>query len=119
MCLQSFLWTYRFAQLKGSSDDGRTKLKLQFNNDLTQQVDTRVRTHQIVTLVLGWIVDLFLLLFSSMLDCVLSNMTLEKLAKAHLGFADLLDTVLSGIESTSFVDYFLGWELEIQVEDGG
>ncbi|KAK7484390.1 hypothetical protein BaRGS_00024395, partial [Batillaria attramentaria] len=38
---KSFLWTYRFAQLKGSSDDGRSKLKLQFNNDLTRQVDTR------------------------------------------------------------------------------
>lgn len=38
---KSFLWTYRFAQLKGSSDDGRTKLKLQFNNDVTKQVDTR------------------------------------------------------------------------------
>ncbi|KAK7091137.1 gamma-1-syntrophin-like [Littorina saxatilis] len=37
---KSFLWTYRFAQLKGSSDDGRTKLKLQFNAD-TKHVDTR------------------------------------------------------------------------------
>lgn len=38
---KSFVWTYRFAQLKSSSDDGRTKLKLQFNNELTKQVDTR------------------------------------------------------------------------------
>lgn len=36
------MWTYRFSQLKSSSDDGRNKLKLQFNNDMTKQVDTRV-----------------------------------------------------------------------------
>ncbi|PVD32199.1 hypothetical protein C0Q70_07628 [Pomacea canaliculata] len=38
---KSFMWTYRFSQLKSSSDDGRNKLKLQFNNDMTKQVDTR------------------------------------------------------------------------------
>ena len=36
------MWSYRFSQLKGSSDDGKSKLKLLFLNDVTQQVDSRV-----------------------------------------------------------------------------
>ncbi|CAG2249745.1 unnamed protein product [Mytilus edulis] len=31
--LKNFQWTYRFSQLRGSSDDGKTRLKLHFNCD--------------------------------------------------------------------------------------
>lgn len=36
------MWNYRFSQLKGSSDDGKTKLQLQFLNTTSQQIETRV-----------------------------------------------------------------------------
>ena len=36
------MWNYRFSQLKGSSDDGRTRLKLNFLSDQTQQIEIRV-----------------------------------------------------------------------------
>ena len=39
---QSYMWNYRFSQLKGSSDDGRTRLKLNFLSDQTQQIEIRV-----------------------------------------------------------------------------
>ncbi|XP_067666706.1 gamma-1-syntrophin-like isoform X1 [Haliotis asinina] len=38
---KTYVWTYRFSQLKGSSDDGKTKLKLLFQNDLSRSVESR------------------------------------------------------------------------------
>lgn len=39
---KSILWSYRFAQLKSSSDDGLSKLTLNFINDVTKQLETQV-----------------------------------------------------------------------------
>lgn len=38
---RNYMWTYRFSQLKGSSDDGKSKLKLLFQNDSTKLIETR------------------------------------------------------------------------------
>ncbi|KAH3897491.1 gamma-2-syntrophin-like [Dreissena polymorpha] len=38
---KTYMWTYKFSQLKGSSDDGRQKLKLHFSSDKPGQVETR------------------------------------------------------------------------------
>ena len=40
--LQSYQWCYKFSRLKGSSDDGKLKLKLHFHADKPGQVETRV-----------------------------------------------------------------------------
>lgn len=37
---KSCIWTYKFSQLKSSSDNGQTKLKLQFLNSNTEKVDS-------------------------------------------------------------------------------
>lgn len=34
------VWSYKFSQLKHSSDDSKTCLRLQFHNDMTNQLDT-------------------------------------------------------------------------------
>ncbi|XP_059155904.1 gamma-2-syntrophin-like [Physella acuta] len=39
---KSILWSYRFAQLKSSSDDGQSKLTLNFIKDASKQVETQV-----------------------------------------------------------------------------
>ncbi|CAG5128080.1 unnamed protein product, partial [Candidula unifasciata] len=39
---KSILWSYRFSQLKSSSDDGQTKLTLNFQNDTPKQLETQV-----------------------------------------------------------------------------
>ena len=36
------LWRYRFSQLKGSSDDGISSLKLLFRDEKTGGIETRV-----------------------------------------------------------------------------
>lgn len=41
---QAIVWRYRFSQLKGSSDDNISKVKLQFQNPNTDQVETQVRS---------------------------------------------------------------------------
>ncbi|XP_064597354.1 gamma-2-syntrophin-like isoform X2 [Liolophura sinensis] len=38
---RSYMWSYKFSQLKGSSDDGKTKLKLHFQNSTNKQIETR------------------------------------------------------------------------------
>ncbi|XP_041361423.1 gamma-1-syntrophin-like [Gigantopelta aegis] len=38
---KSFVWIYRFSQLKGSSDDGKTHLKLLFQNEANRSTETR------------------------------------------------------------------------------
>lgn len=38
------LWHYKFSQLRGSSDDGKSKLKLHFHDHETRSIDTKVRT---------------------------------------------------------------------------
>ncbi|XP_077990100.1 gamma-2-syntrophin-like [Glandiceps talaboti] len=38
---QIILWKYRFSQLKGSSDDGRSKVKLHFQNSSANQIETQ------------------------------------------------------------------------------
>lgn len=40
--LQAVLWRYKFSQLKGSSDDGKTRVKLLFKNAESQQIEMKV-----------------------------------------------------------------------------
>ena len=40
---QSVIWRYRFSQLKGSSDDSQAKVRLQFLNTTTGQVELQVK----------------------------------------------------------------------------
>ncbi|XP_005108083.1 gamma-1-syntrophin [Aplysia californica] len=39
---KSILWTYRFAQLKSSSDDNRSKLTLNFMNDTSKEMEKQI-----------------------------------------------------------------------------
>ncbi|WAR18087.1 SNTG1-like protein [Mya arenaria] len=39
--LKTYLWTYKFSRLKGSSDDGKQRLKLHFSTDTPGQVDAK------------------------------------------------------------------------------
>lgn len=38
---KNYLWQYRFSQLKGSSDDGKVRLKLHFQSPETREIETR------------------------------------------------------------------------------
>lgn len=40
--LQTVLWRYKFSQLKGSSDDGKTRVKLLFKNADSKQIEMKV-----------------------------------------------------------------------------
>lgn len=42
--LQVVLWRYKFSQLKGSSDDGKTRVKLLFKNAESQQIEMKVQS---------------------------------------------------------------------------
>lgn len=39
---QAILWRYKFSQLKGSSDDGKSKIKFLFQNPDTKQIEAKV-----------------------------------------------------------------------------
>lgn len=39
---KTYLWKYKFSQLKGSSDDGKARLKLHFQETDTRLIDTKV-----------------------------------------------------------------------------
>jgi hypothetical protein len=39
---KAYSWKYKFSQLKGSSDDGKCKLKLHFQNAETKIIETKV-----------------------------------------------------------------------------
>jgi hypothetical protein len=39
---KTYSWKYKFSQLKGSSDDGKCKLKLHFQNAETKIIETKV-----------------------------------------------------------------------------
>jgi hypothetical protein len=41
---KTYSWKYKFSQLKGSSDDGKCKLKLHFQNSETRIIETKVST---------------------------------------------------------------------------
>jgi len=36
------IWQYKFSQLRGSSDDGKSKLKLHFQDQETRSIETKV-----------------------------------------------------------------------------
>lgn len=38
----AILWQYKFSQLRGSSDDGKSKLKLHFQDQETRSIETKV-----------------------------------------------------------------------------
>lgn len=40
---QAVLWRYKFSQLKGSSDDGKTRVKLLFKNAESNQIEMKVK----------------------------------------------------------------------------
>ena len=39
---KAYLWKYKFSQLKGSSDDGKARLKLHFQEPDSRLIDTKV-----------------------------------------------------------------------------
>ncbi|XP_060090575.1 gamma-2-syntrophin isoform X1 [Heteronotia binoei] len=52
---KNVLWRYKFSQLKGSSDDGKTRVKLLFQNIETKQIETKELEFQDLTAVLNCI----------------------------------------------------------------
>lgn len=40
----TIVWQYKFSQLRGSSDDSKSKLKLHFQDHETRAIETRVST---------------------------------------------------------------------------
>nr|XP_056712421.1 gamma-2-syntrophin isoform X4 [Euleptes europaea] len=52
---KNVLWRYKFSQLKGSSDDGKTRVKLLFQNTETRQIETKELEFQDLTAVLNCI----------------------------------------------------------------
>lgn len=40
--LQAVLWRYKFSQLKGSSDDGKSKIKFLFQNQDSKSIEAKV-----------------------------------------------------------------------------
>uniref|UniRef100_H2MTB4 Syntrophin, gamma 2 n=1 Tax=Oryzias latipes TaxID=8090 RepID=H2MTB4_ORYLA len=40
-CSETILWRYKFSQLKGSSDDGKTRVKLLFKNAESKQIEMK------------------------------------------------------------------------------
>lgn len=40
------LWQFKFSQLRGSSDDGKSKLKLHFQDQETRSIETKVSFKQ-------------------------------------------------------------------------
>lgn len=40
--MQNVLWRFKFSQLKGSSDDGRARVKLLFQDLETKQIEMKV-----------------------------------------------------------------------------
>lgn len=49
---KNVLWRFKFSQLKGSSDDGKTRVKLLFQNLDTKQIETKELEFQDLTAVL-------------------------------------------------------------------
>ncbi|KAF2982155.1 hypothetical protein EK904_002578, partial [Melospiza melodia maxima] len=49
---KNVLWRFKFSQLKGSSDDGKTRVKLLFQNTDTKQIETKELEFQDLTAVL-------------------------------------------------------------------
>ncbi|XP_063154874.1 gamma-2-syntrophin [Candoia aspera] len=52
---KKILWRFKFSQLKGSSDDGKTRVKLLFQNIETKQIETKELEFQDLTAVLNCI----------------------------------------------------------------
>ncbi|KAM3855306.1 gamma-2-syntrophin [Vipera latastei] len=52
---KKILWRFKFSQLKGSSDDGKTRVKLLFQNIETKQIETKELECQDLTAVLNCI----------------------------------------------------------------
>lgn len=42
MSFQAVLWRYKFSQLKGSSDDGKSKIKFLFQNPESKSIEAKV-----------------------------------------------------------------------------
>ena len=66
--LQAVLWRYKFSQLKGSSDDGKSKIKFLFQNQDSKAIEAKVThkkptscvIHQQLHLHLGHLADSFI-----------------------------------------------------------
>lgn len=43
-----YLWQYKFSQLRGSSDDGKSKLKLHFHDHETRSIDTKASSSKCI-----------------------------------------------------------------------
>lgn len=44
----AIVWQYKFSQLRGSSDDGKSKLKLHFQDHETRAIETKVSMRMLV-----------------------------------------------------------------------
>lgn len=42
LTFQAVLWRYKFSQLKGSSDDGKSKIKFLFQNQDSKSIEAKV-----------------------------------------------------------------------------
>jgi len=56
--LQAVLWRYKFSQLKGSSDDGKSKIKFLFQNQDTKLIEAKVSLLFAFVFVFGFIFGL-------------------------------------------------------------
>lgn len=43
----TIVWQYKFSQLRGSSDDGKSKLKLHFQDVESRAIETKVKSASI------------------------------------------------------------------------
>lgn len=62
------IWQYKFSQLRGSSDDGKSKLKLHFQDQETRSIETKVDKHSITSKVVPSFVSIFCSLFAKNSD---------------------------------------------------
>lgn len=44
---RTYSWQYKFSQLRGSSDDGKSRLKLHFQDSETKAIETKVIKYRI------------------------------------------------------------------------
>lgn len=66
---KTYSWKYKFSQLKGSSDDGKCKLKLHFQNTETKIIETKVS----IQFGRRIVIILWLLLWNMMLEMNFKN----------------------------------------------
>lgn len=62
-------WQYKFSQLRGSSDDGKSKLKLHFQDQETRSIETKVSVNEnndITSVIFVFVFNLLLYIFKEL-----------------------------------------------------